>query len=206
MAERAHPDTAGFQAPLKLTFKKGFIPWLSRTPNEYRDAFYWRYKWVASFCRNLEVIDIPCGMGWGTSLIKGAKSVIGVDISPEAIAEANQRYGKNFRFVVGSMEHLEFPDNNFDVVSCLEGIEHVPTAIGEAFMREAARVLKPGGLLLLSSPHPITGTHSGNPYHVYEYPPEEMRALISRHFKIESETQRKVDTLIVTYFQARLLS
>jgi ubiquinone/menaquinone biosynthesis C-methylase UbiE len=126
-----------------------------------------------------------------------------VDISAEAIAEAKSRYGSKRNFQVGSMERLEFSDECFDIVSCLEGIEHVPQAIGASFLAEAARVLRPNGLLLLSSPHPVEGTHSGNPHHVYEYPPEELRALISRHFHLESERQRPVDTLIITYFAAR---
>lgn len=143
-------------------------------------------------------------MGWGTSLINGTRSLVGVDVSAEAIAEAKSRYGIGRNFQLGSMERLEFSNDCFDVVSCLEGIEHVPQAIGESFMAEAARILRPNGLLLLSSPHPVEGAHSGNPHHVYEYPPEEMRALISRHFHLESERQRLVDNLVVTYFAARL--
>jgi len=202
MAERAHPDIAGFEGRWTFRLRRGLIPWLTYTPNPYRSEFFWRYRWVAKHCRGKDVLDVPCGMGWGTSLITGARSVTGVDISAEAIAEAKQRYGHPYRFVTGSMAKLQFSDLSFDVLSCLEGIEHVPKAVGIAFLKEAARVLRPNGRLMLSSPHPQHGTHSGNPYHVYEYPPEEMRELIGGGFDILEESHRRVDNLIVTYFLA----
>ena len=51
-------------------------------------------------------------MGWGTSLIRGTKSVVGVDINAEAILEAKQRYeGRVTEFKHGDMENLEFPSS-----------------------------------------------------------------------------------------------
>lgn len=203
MAERAHPDIPGFRRGWKLGWRMGFIPWVTRTPTPYRSELFWRYRWAGRHCRGRDVLDIPCGMGWGTSLITNARSVVGVDISTEAITEARDRYGRRHRFLTGSMAALSFRDGSFDVVSCLEGIEHVAKPLGESFLAEAARVLRPSGLLLLSSPHPREGSHSGNPHHVYEYPPGEMRALLERRFEIAQEERRPVDRLEVTYFVAR---
>jgi ubiquinone/menaquinone biosynthesis C-methylase UbiE len=74
------------------------------------------------------------------------------------------------------MSRLEFPDCSFDIVACLEGIEHVSIEVGAKFLREAYRILRPGGQLFVTSPHPKTGGHSGNPFHVHEYRTEELRA------------------------------
>ncbi len=164
MAERAHPDDSGFQDKWDFCLRRGFLPWIRVKRNPYRKAFMWRYKWVSKNCRNKEVLDVPCGMGWGTSLIRGAKSVVGVDINAEAISEAKQRYeGRVAEFKLGDLGNLEFPSSSFDVVSCLEGIEHVPAEIGEKFIQESKRVLRPEGVLLLSSPYCRTMAHSGNP-------------------------------------------
>ena len=128
---------------------------------------------------------------------------MGVDRDGRSIEEARRRYAGHARFETGDMAGLPFPEGSFDVVVCLEGIEHVPVEVGARFIEEAARVLRPGGLLLLSSPHSPTSPHSGNPYHVHEYRPEEIRALIVRRFDIEESICRPVDRLEVHYFRAR---
>jgi 2-polyprenyl-3-methyl-5-hydroxy-6-metoxy-1,4-benzoquinol methylase len=146
---------------------------------------------------------VPCGMGWGTSQLKGCRSLLGIDISPEAIEEARTRYGGVADFRVGDMGHLELPSSTIDVVSCLEGIEHVPPAVGASFVRECGRVLRPGGLLILSSPHCNDKPHSGNPYHMKEYQPHEIRRLVKPLFEVVDETHRLVENLTVTMFLLR---
>jgi ubiquinone/menaquinone biosynthesis C-methylase UbiE len=181
----------------------GVIPWIKKNESPYRTAFFWRYKWVSSVCKDKDVIDVPCGMGWGTSLIVGAKSVTGFDLSAEAIAEAKTRYNRHASFAVADMASLPLLDASCDVVCCLEGIEHVPLDVGSAFLREARRVLRDRGLLMISSPYCRTKPHSGNPYHIYEYKPQEIRTLLSKYFIIEDEASRNVDIMTVLYLRCR---
>ena len=204
MAERAHPDHEAFKLRRgwKLYFRKGVIPWLRRKKNPYADAAIWRFRWVAGYVKGRDVLDVPCGMGWGTSFYGKAKSVVGIDISEEAIDEAKQRYSTVGRFGVGSMEKLNFENSSFDVVSCLEGIEHVPIEIGRSFLDEASRVLRPGGVLLMSSPYCLTKEHSGNPYHIHEYQPSEIKEGISRNFEIQEIVERDVDIMRILYIVA----
>ena len=138
-------------------------------------------------------------MGWGTSLIRGTRSLRGYDLSPDAIDEAKSLYGKKAIFEVGDMAKLDLPDASVDVVSCLEGIEHVPVEVGQKFLAEAHRVLRPGGRLLISSPYCRAAAHSGNPYHIHEYQPEEIQLLIGSYFKIENCERRDVDVMTVLY-------
>lgn len=203
MAERAHPDDSGFQDRLHLVWRRRFIPWLKREDSPYRAAFLWRYKWVSKVCTGKDVLDIPCGMGWGTSLIRGARSLKGIDLSEEAIAEARRRYSQHAQFAVGDMRSFVLPNASVDVVCCLEGIEHVPTQVGRDFLVEAKRVLRPRGLLMLSSPYCRTKPHSGNPFHIHEYQPDEIRQLLSEFFTIEDVVLRDVDTLTVLYLTCR---
>jgi 2-polyprenyl-3-methyl-5-hydroxy-6-metoxy-1,4-benzoquinol methylase len=106
-------------------------------------------------------------------------------------------------FQCGDMGRLEFADASFDVICCLEGIEHVPPEIGRRFLKESERILRRDGLLLLSSPYCRTMEHSGNPYHVHEYQPEEIEAMLCELFTIENVITRDVDIMTVLYIRCR---
>jgi 2-polyprenyl-3-methyl-5-hydroxy-6-metoxy-1,4-benzoquinol methylase len=203
MAERIHPDSPDFQDRWVFRLRRGWLPWIAYTRSPYRKAFLWRYGWVSDQAKGLDVLDVPCGMGWGTSLIQGARSIVGVDIDIASIHEATLRHGGHATFLVGNMSKLEFPDDSFDLVSCLEGIEHVPSEVAPCFIDESARVLRPNGLLLLSSPYCRSGNHSGNPYHLREYRPEELKAMLQRKFSMESVISKDVDILTVLYVTCR---
>ena len=178
-------------------------PWTSRHSSPYRGALFWRYGFANKYCAGKDVLDIPCGMGWGTSLLKGCHNLVGADISHESIIEAQRRYGKQAMFLVGDMGSLGFPQDAFDIVSCLEGIEHVSAEAAKAFVSECSRVLRPGGLLIVSSPHCITGEHSGNPYHLIEYKPDDLKNLMEPYFEIVLGDSRLIDNLIVSIFLGR---
>lgn len=202
MSERAHPDDLSFRAGWKLRWIWGVLPWFRRQRNPYREAVLWRYRWADRFCKGKRVLDVPCGMGWGTSLLRSAERAVGVDISPDAVAEARARYGSKAHFEVGSMDALAFPDAAFDVVCCLEGIEHVSPEVGRAFLGEVHRVLVSGGTLLLSSPYCKMRAHSGNPHHVHEYAPAEIRQAVEKRFSIDEVVERDVDIMTILYIRA----
>ena len=135
-------------------------------------------------------------------MIEGATRVVGVDLDSDSIDFASRTFGRHASFYVGSMEKLEFPADSFDLVSCLEGIEHVPVPVADRFLGESHRVLVRGGRLLLSSPHCARRRHSGNPYHIHEFQPDEIREKIARHFVIEDTiVQDLVDDIVVHYFR-----
>lgn len=203
MAERAHPDNPGFRNRYRFHLKAGLIPWVSLRRSPYREAFYYRYAWAAKYCRRRDVLDIPCGMGWGTSLLTGCRKVVGVDIAVVAIKEARDRYGNRATFLVGDMSDIPARNNSFDVITCLEGIEHVSQERGERFLEQSVRVLRNDGLLLISSPHCRTGGHTGNPFHMREYKPDELKALIGQYYAIIDVKQRAVDNLVVSFFVAK---
>jgi ubiquinone/menaquinone biosynthesis C-methylase UbiE len=141
-------------------------------------------------------------MGWGTSLLKGCKTLIGVDIDHGAISEARRRYSYRAEFIVADLGKLGFADSTFDIVACLEGIEHVPPDVGQAFLAESYRVLRRQGVLFLSSPHCCTMEHSGNPHHFKEYTYHEIRSLVDPYFQIAQVAERSVGNLRVFYLQA----
>jgi len=175
MAERARPDDQGFKDR-----------WFGFKKNHYKKKLYERYQFTNKFIERKKILDIPCGVGWGTSLLRRANSVIGIDISDEAISYATRHYkNKNRTFFVGDMQAINLRDNSVDIVVCLEGFEHVSKDIGARFIAESKRVLKQGGLLIMTCPIlNEKGETTGNPYHLSEYPEDELIEILNKNFRI----------------------
>ncbi|WP_242441383.1 class I SAM-dependent methyltransferase [Stenotrophomonas maltophilia] len=155
-----------------------------------------RYHFASRFCQGKRVLDVACGEGYGSRILSNAaSSVVGVDISAEAVAHAQGKYAcGSLEFVEASAASLPFPDDSFDVVVSFETIEHHDQH--EEMLSEIRRVLRPGGLLVLSSPnkqyYSIEPGYS-NPYHVKELFREELLALAGRHFSaVQIYSQRVV--------------
>jgi SAM-dependent methyltransferase len=129
------------------------------------------------------VIDVACGVGYGTEFIgPGCERVIGLEIAEEAIAIARERYRQeNVWFVRGNAEQLPFPDASADAITCFEGIEHFVDP--QIHLSEVARVLKPAGTYVVSTPHPDAHAHGeDNPFHLHEFDPLRFEALLCASF------------------------
>jgi SAM-dependent methyltransferase len=97
------------------------------------------------FDAGAELLDIGCGTGW---LAEHFARYTGIDGSPDGVARAVEA-GRNV--IAGDVdEPLPFPDEAFDAVVMKDLLEHVRDPV--ALVREARRVLRPGGLLFASSP------------------------------------------------------
>jgi SAM-dependent methyltransferase len=99
--------------------------------------------------QKLNVLDIGCGVGNFESLL-GDKfyKLVGIDISPESIAIA-QRRNPGIDFCVFGGKDFPFPDCSFDLVFTVCVMHHVPVEGWDAFLDEAFRTLRPGGLLVI---------------------------------------------------------
>src|SRR5262245_8546650 len=98
------------------------------------------------------VLDVATAVGHAAlALAPHAREVIGIDLTAEMLEEARRqaqaRGISNVTFQVGDAERLPFPDAGFDVVTCRIAAHHFPDV--RAFCCEAARVLRPGGRLLV---------------------------------------------------------
>ncbi len=144
-----------------------------------------RYCLARTLCGGMDVLDVACGEGYGTALIaQVARSVTGLDYDAGAIDHATAAFAAPATgFVQGSATAMPFADASFDAVVSFETIEHF--AEHDAFLSEIRRVLRPGGLLLISSPDRDVYSAPGmtpNPFHVRELTRREFTDLLQRNF------------------------
>ena len=96
------------------------------------------------------LLDAGCGTAPMVSLLSEEypqAQFTGLDLTPEMIEQAKRKYIPNARFVVGDCEAMPFEDESFDIVINSQSFHHYPNP--QVFFNEVARVLKPGGMLIL---------------------------------------------------------
>jgi ubiquinone/menaquinone biosynthesis C-methylase UbiE len=138
------------------------------------------YQYLSQFTSGKRVLDVGCGVGYGTDFItRNAASVVGIDFSAAAIKEAKRLYpSHDYRQM--NAEKLEFPDNSFDFIISSESFEHLhdqPKNISEM-----ARVLDPKGTCFIATPNPELFGFSNNKFHIRERTFTEMGVLLEKSF------------------------
>ena len=145
-----------------------------------------RYAVAVGLAHGKRVLDIACGEGYGANLLAFvASQVTGVDLDAGTIAHAQAKYDRpNLDFVEGSCTQIPCADQSIDLVASFETIEHISEH--DAFLSEIKRVLAPGGILVISSPHKAEYekvSQAPNPFHEAELDHEQFVQLITNRFK-----------------------
>jgi SAM-dependent methyltransferase len=138
------------------------------------------YRRLLERCEDHDVLEAGCGEGYGADLIAGvARQVIGLDYDETAVAHVRARYPRvDMRH--GNLAELPLPAASVDVVVNFQVIEHLWDQ-GQ-FVAECHRVLRPGGVLLMSTPNRITFSPGldtpVNPFHTRELNAAELTELL----------------------------
>ncbi len=146
---------------------------------------YHRYCMARDLCHGLDVLDVASGEGYGSALLAAvARTVVGVEIDAGAVAHAQANYLANgLRYLQGDAHALPIADASVDMVVSFETLEHLSNH--EGFIAEVRRVLRPGGLFIVSTPDRNVYSaldRDPNPYHVQELTPPEFGRLLQAHF------------------------
>ncbi|WP_426320990.1 methyltransferase domain-containing protein [Pseudoduganella sp. R-43] len=153
-----------------------------------------RYLLARELVAGKRVLDIACGEGYGSQLLaERAAQVSGVDIAAETVDHARATYGAgNLEFLLGDCAAIPFEAGTFDVVVSFETIEHHDQH--EKMISEIRRVLKPDGILVISSPDKrYYSDERGyvNQFHVKELYRDEFVGLLRNSFaNVELYSQR----------------
>jgi 2-polyprenyl-3-methyl-5-hydroxy-6-metoxy-1,4-benzoquinol methylase len=147
-----------------------------------------RYKLVCQYATGLNVLDIACGVGYGSNMIARegkAKTVLGCDLSQDAVRYARHRNKfDNLDFKVENAEQY-LKENTYDLIVSFETIEHIPNS--HKFLENAHKNLVAGGTFIVSTPisQLALDTNPSNPYHTQEWGFAEFQKEVSQFFDIQ---------------------
>ncbi|HTQ41036.1 MAG TPA: class I SAM-dependent methyltransferase [Pirellulales bacterium] len=148
-----------------------------------------RYTFAATHLQGCRVLDLGCGIGYGTRYLAehGASEVVGVDYSQEAITQAQSEFHHpRASFVQDDAQQLDQIYGPFDGIVAYEIFEHVdsPTSM----LARCRDLLSVGGWFYCSTPNTRfrpklkDGITPRNPFHVKEYLEEEFREMLCKYF------------------------
>lgn len=157
-------------------------------------------NWVKTFTRRLKqiapyksagiVLDIGCGPGYFlTAAQKLEFDVHGLDPSDYIVGMGQKTWGDRMR--LGLIETADYPSESFDLVVAFDTFEHIYDP--KKFLSAIHRVLKPGGVLAITTPDPTStlAKVSGRnwvsfklPEHVFYWSPETIRNVLAEHYDV----------------------
>jgi len=164
-------------------------------PEEYRrmadlEGVQWWYAGMRGIARALlspllesggapgrRILDAGCGTGWNLQDLSSFGDTHGIDLSPLAVITTKRRGG---RVTQGNLLELPYPASSFDVVTSFDVLYHAWVRDDAQAVRELARVLKPGGLILVKTPalRILWGAHDEAVHSRHRYTRGELERLL----------------------------
>lgn len=165
-----------------------------RTVPGFSEENYWFqrhlvvYEFIKNFTCGKRVVDLGCGEGYGVDVLASvAESAVGVDLSRESLYNARLKYPKhNTEFVLDDLYNVsDCPDGEFDVVCCLQVVEHLHDP--ESLAREMKRLMAANGIAFISTPNILTNSPNRrfpiNPFHLFEFDSSSFSEFMAENFE-----------------------
>jgi len=140
------------------------------------------YYWASDFCINKSVLEIGCGDLGGAELLlrkTPVKKYYAIDYNINTLITAKNR-DVNVVILCSNGEEIPFKDSCFDVILIFQVVEHILEY--KKCIKEICRLLKPDGILLLSTPD-SPSRKSNNPHHVSNFDRLSLEKLLNKHFE-----------------------
>jgi 2-polyprenyl-3-methyl-5-hydroxy-6-metoxy-1,4-benzoquinol methylase len=141
-----------------------------------------RYYFAAFFARpGMKVLDFPCGSGYGSEIIKDVE-YHGMDYDDVTIEYASKMYSG--KFYVDDLTQPKSIGQNYDLICCIEGLEHISSEYQEPLIAVFYDALAPSGRLFVSMPEAPgeSGPSLTNPYHLGELTRDDFLWLLETKF------------------------
>lgn len=142
-----------------------------------------RYLFVLPYVAGRDVLDCASGIGWGSYVMAtaGARKVVGVELSPIAVASARRYYAHDhLTYVNSALAKAELKPSSFDIFTSFETLEHVEEPTN--FLAKLRTLARPDARLYLSTPNAIAFKFPGeapyNPFHINEFTKEEVACML----------------------------
>lgn len=149
----------------------------SGATREQLSMLYTRYRLAAEHAAGKEVLEVACGPGIGLGyLARTARIVVGGDYDETMLGQARAHYGRRVYLVRLDAHALPFAARTFDVVLLYEALYYLSAP--ERFLREARRLLRAGGTLLISTVNRLWDGFNPSPYTFRYFSAPELLALL----------------------------
>jgi SAM-dependent methyltransferase len=137
-----------------------------------------RYYWAGKYSKGKDVVEAACGTGQGLSYLSGiSKSLEAGDYSDAILSIARKRYSDRVILRQFDAQDMPFQDQSKDVIILFEAIYYLPDA--KKFVKECARVLRPGGVVLVATANKDLYDFNPSPHSFSYYGTVELNALFA---------------------------
>ncbi|MBU1863828.1 MAG: class I SAM-dependent methyltransferase [Candidatus Omnitrophica bacterium] len=156
-----------------------------RGSEEQIERLFHRYCFARQYCDGKDVLEVACGGGIGLGyLSKKAKRIVGIDIEEGNLIFAEQLYENrnNIETKIMDAHHFDFDNETFDVVILYEALYYLKDP--DLFFKEAHRVLRKGGHLIIGTVNKEWDDFNPSPYSVRYFSGSEIQAALQPLFQI----------------------